>query len=448
MHALRYFPLAGLLLAALSTSAAPANAPPCDAAAPVHQVADLLAQRYARADVAQRYAQALRQHAAAGRYCRAKDGEQLAAWLTTDLQAVHADRHLRVRHSAQPLQPDEGPSAEAPPSAEDQARFRREQLRQNVGFEQVQVLNGNVGLLRMSYFGDPSLGAAKLHAAMAFLADTDALVIDLRGNLGATDPELLELLTRYLVRDSAYVVATVHWRDDRPDAMKTPASLPVTGARYLDRPVVLLTSGSTFSGAEGFAYNLQAMKRAEVVGERTGGGANPGREFRASHHLAVWVPLGITKHPVTGSSWEGTGVLPDREVPAQQALPAALAALYERLLAVADADPAWQGVLKTERANALRELARPDTRPDVRLVLPGFSSAREVAVVGSFNQWSPRANPMRRVGRQWQVRLRAEPGRHTYKFWVDGEWLLDPTHRRTETDRHGNTNSLLDVRAR
>ncbi len=81
-------------------------------------------------------------------------------------------------------------------------------------------------------------------------------------------------------------------------------------------------------------------------------------------------------------------------------------------------------------------------------MLPGFADAREVAVVGSFNHWSPRANPMRRVGRQWQVRLRAEPGRHAYKFWVDGQWLLDPTHRRTETDLQGHTNSRLDVPAR
>ena len=436
--------LNALALAVLSIAPAFARPAACQAEA-VNAVAQLLQERYARADVAHRYAQALRQHLAQGRYCSAQDGDALAGQLTTDLQAVHPDRHLKVRHSTTPLPADEPTWS---PSAEEAEQARRAQLRDNVGFEKVEVIKGNVGYLRFSYFGDPTLGAPKLEAAMAFLADTDALVIDLRRNMGATDPELIDLLSRYLVRDADLVTPVVHWRDTRPDPMKSPKPWPLQGRRYLDKPVYMLSSGSTFSGAEGFLYNLQAMRRATVVGERTGGGANPGRELRATDHLAVWVPLGYTEHPLTRTSWEGVGVIPDRELPARQALPAALQLAYEQLLRTALQDPNHARLLQAQRNAASAELDKPDTRPTLDFALRGFSKAKQVAVVGSFNDWSPQANPMRRVGSRWEARVRAEPGEHTYKFWVDGQWLLDPANPAVLKDEQGNPNSLRRAKAR
>ncbi len=90
------------------------------------------------------------------------------------------------------------------------------------------------------------------------------------------------------------------------------------------KPLFILTSKSTFSAAEALAYDLQALKRAVIVGERTGGGAHP-YEYRRIHpHFALDLPEGKSINPITGDNWQGVGVKPDVEVPADQALKRAL----------------------------------------------------------------------------------------------------------------------------
>ena len=89
-------------------------------------------------------------------------------------------------------------------------------------------------------------------------------------------------------------------------------------------PLFILTSGRTFSAAEAFAYSLQQRKRAIVIGERTAGGANPNRFLPIGPGLALSVSVGTTVNPVSGSNWEGHGVIPDVPVPAAAALDAAL----------------------------------------------------------------------------------------------------------------------------
>jgi C-terminal processing protease CtpA/Prc len=86
------------------------------------------------------------------------------------------------------------------------------------------------------------------------------------------------------------------------------------------KPVYVLTSPRTFSGAEELAYDLQQLGRAVVVGERTGGGAHPRRGFRVHPHLEATIPTGRAINPVSGTNWELVGVTPDLEVPADEAL--------------------------------------------------------------------------------------------------------------------------------
>src|SRR5206468_11911867 len=92
-----------------------------------------------------------------------------------------------------------------------------------------------------------------------------------------------------------------------------------------------LTSGRTFSAAEEFTNNLKTLKRATIVGETTGGGANPGGMERLSDHFGAFVPNGRAINPVTQTNWEGTGVAPDIAVAADQALAAAYRAALGKL---------------------------------------------------------------------------------------------------------------------
>src|SRR3989442_6604411 len=109
----------------------------------------------------------------------------------------------------------------------------------------------------------------------------------------------------------------------------------VPGVRYgPERPVYVLTSRRTFSGAEEFAYNLQTQQRAVIVGDTTGGGAHPGGLQRVTDHFGLWVPTGRAINPITKTNWERMGVRPDVAVSSDQALRtaqlAALRGLRER----------------------------------------------------------------------------------------------------------------------
>ena len=64
----------------------------------------------------------------------------------------------------------------------------------------------------------------------------------------------------------------------------------------------VLTSVLTFSGGEEFAYDVQAFKRGVIVGQTTGGGANPGGPHSLVHGFMVFVPMGLVKHPATGTT--------------------------------------------------------------------------------------------------------------------------------------------------
>ncbi|MGH8291374.1 MAG: S41 family peptidase [Steroidobacteraceae bacterium] len=94
----------------------------------------------------------------------------------------------------------------------------------------------------------------------------------------------------------------------------------VPGERFGPIPVYVLTSDMTFSGGEAFAYELQALKRATVVGEVTGGGAHLVSPERIDERFVIGVPTGRPINPITKTDWEGKGVIPDVKVPASEAL--------------------------------------------------------------------------------------------------------------------------------
>ena len=81
----------------------------------------------------------------------------------------------------------------------------------------------------------------------------------------------------------------------------------------------VLTSAHTFSGGEEFAYGLQAMGRAVVVGETTAGAANPFTVYDLGPTMRLHLPDRRLENPHTGTNWQAVGVVPDVAVPAGQA---------------------------------------------------------------------------------------------------------------------------------
>jgi C-terminal processing protease CtpA/Prc len=303
---------------------------------------------YIYPDKARQMAVAVRRNASRGAYNRITGANDLADRLTRDLQAVSRDKHLRVFYDGRGVR-DEVPDAEPTPAE------RRELAalgrRVNWGLERAERLDGNIGYLEIRSFNfDAESVDSTLASAMNFLANTDALIIDVRRN-GGGDPEMVAAVCSYLM-PAGTLVNKFYWRpQNRWDEFRTKRP---NGRHYgTTRPVYVLTSENTFSGAEEFAYDVQTQKRGEVVGDTTGGGAHPGGFRKVTEHFGVWVPSGRAVNPVTNTNWEGTGVIPDVPAAAEDALKTAHLRALRRIMA-AERDPEFRRRLQKVAADLER----------------------------------------------------------------------------------------------
>ena len=265
----------------------------------------------------------VRTHQAGGDYANAPDEQRFAALLTSHLQEISHDKHMSLQYK---------PNVRAlrPAAFTATAAQRDNERRENYGLRKVEILPGNVGYLDVIQFHDDAqLAGETIAAAMGFLANTDALIIDLRANRGGG--EAMQLLASYFV-DGPVDLMELRYRGNRTEHAWTQSFVP--GKRYLDKPVYVLTSNRTFSAGEAFAYALQGLKRATLVGAVTRGGGNPNTLVPVRNDYLLSIPIGQSVSPVTGTSWEGVGVKPDVAVDDKAALATAqrlaLTALRER----------------------------------------------------------------------------------------------------------------------
>ncbi|MBZ0326998.1 MAG: S41 family peptidase [Altibacter sp.] len=283
----------------------------------VDSVSSKLNANYVFPEVAKKMADKLKENVRAGAYTKIVEPQEFANQLTQDLQSVSNDKHIRVGFDPQGIA-----EQQQAVTAEDSVTFLNRYIanlkRNNFGFQEVKMLGGNVGYLDLRSFSNVTYAGETAVAAMNFLSNADAIIIDLRYN-GGGSPAMIQLITSYLFGPEPVHLNNFYWRPS--DSNSQTWTLPhVSGKRSPDTPVYVLTSGSTFSAAEEFSYNLKNLERATLVGETTGGGAHPGGTITATDRFTVWVPTGRAINPITNTNWEGTGVSPHIAVPAKDAL--------------------------------------------------------------------------------------------------------------------------------
>lgn len=319
----------------------------------ISEVLKQLRSKYIFPDVAAQMEVAIRNHVAKRDYADITSARQFAERLQSDLRTVSRDQHLEVSYSQDAI-PIQGANQEEKINPEREARIRYKGGLVNYWFKNADVLPGNIGYLRFDgFFPLKDGGRDTADAAMAFLQHTSALLIDLRQNRGG-DPAVGLVVMGYLFDKP------VHLGDflSRPDDSKTEniVSPHVSEARYIG-DVYVLVSRETISAAEGFAYDLQSVRRAVVIGERTAGAAHPAFDYRVGEHFTLTIPTSRYVNAVTGTDWEGTGVAPDISTSSENALRTAELTALEKLLKEQPDYPFMK-----ERKRVLQELQKAGTK--------------------------------------------------------------------------------------
>ena len=312
--------LAPLVLALVVVLAVRIADAPLDTAARrdiVAQLGDALRDRYVFPETGERAAVLIARASAAGEYDGLTDRHAFAGRLSADVRAIAQDKHLDIVSSGSWLPPRSPPPPDGPPPPPRGELTRAERL------------SGGIGYIEVTSF--PPLDEFKpvLDHAMAALKGSRTLVVDVR-RTGGGSPESVAYFVSYLVQPGRHLSDIISRTPKTKDFTRETFSSVPTPISFAGVPVYVLTSKNTFSGGEDFAYTAQALKRATIIGEVTGGGANPAGPVKLGHGLIAIIPFGRSENPVTKTNWEGRGVQPDVAAPASDALGLALQKLRHK----------------------------------------------------------------------------------------------------------------------
>jgi hypothetical protein len=281
--------------------------------AAIERLSSLMNDFYVFPEVAKQTEKHLNAQLKEGYYDSFKDDESFAEALTKSVQSVNKDKHMRIRVNP----PFEAPDNSSERVIEERLRRINRSRAGNAGFNTVKLLEGNIGYLDLRGFAGLESGKALADASMKLLSRSDAIIFDLTKN-GGGSPRMVQYLCSYFF-DGKVHLNSLYWReDDRTEEFWTLDE--IDGERMPDIPLFIMTSDYTFSGAEEFSYNMQTQQRATLVGQTTGGGANPGGSMRINENLGVFIPRGRAINPITKTNWEGVGVIPEVKTSPEETL--------------------------------------------------------------------------------------------------------------------------------
>ncbi|WP_317896793.1 S41 family peptidase [Aurantibacillus circumpalustris] len=259
-----------------------------------------------------------------GHYNNIKDPHALAGALTSDILFINHDEHFHMEYNPQMTDELLGNIEDVPKMVAEKLRLEKEK---NFGFKKVEIISGNIGYLELSGFSRLNkFSKTTADAALKLLSNSRAIIIDLRYGVGGS-PDMVNHIISHFFKSPTHVI-DIYIRSEN-------ATLPywtVPDSSYgvlTEIPLYILTSYKTFSAAEGLSYELQALKRATIVGETTRGGAHTVTYRPLSSGFICDIPFGRAISPITKRNWEKIGVIPDIKVPADRALEIAETKIFE-----------------------------------------------------------------------------------------------------------------------
>jgi hypothetical protein len=288
-------------------------------ASSVQAIAESLRDVYVYPKIGQRMAAALLRNQAEGLYDDLATAGTLAERLAEDALDVSNDLHIWVEA--------QNPMAQA--STDPVNRDVSELQRDNYDFREVSVLPGNIGYIKFDMIHDDEEAQEIAASALGEVARCEALILDLRDNIGG-EWGTAGLILGYVLPGGTVLSHSY----DRDGNCIGESSVPqmIPGEPFADDvPVYVLTSGRTGSAAEALAYKLKHTGRATLVGEVTRGAAHASEEVVVNDYFRVSIPFRRSENVITGTNWEGVGVLPQIEVAADDALEAAVSDARQRI---------------------------------------------------------------------------------------------------------------------
>jgi len=274
---------------------------------------------YIYPEVADKMARYIQKRLADGEYNNLSALEELTGQIKTDLRQISNDRHIWV-DIMENLPVTETASKE---------KIINEKKQNNFGFVKLEIFPGNIGYIRLDGFNDLQYARDTAIHAMGMLANSRAIILDLRENHGGHE-NMVHFIASYFFEEKTQL-NSLYFReaDSLVEGWTDPA---VPGLKLIRQRLYLLTSQNTASGAESFAYTMQNYHRATIVGERTRGAAHWTESFQFPD-LGIFLEIPVARpiNPITQKGWEGDGVIPDIEVNSEAALDKAHKLALEQL---------------------------------------------------------------------------------------------------------------------
>jgi hypothetical protein len=302
-------------------------------AAIIEDIGELLIEKYIFLDIAKRIKDHISTRLKNGDYDPIDDPDRFADMLREDLYQISQDRHFHIEFNpkrAELIRAQRSRSKEEKEAAEKE--YCEDDRGTNFGFKKLENLKGNIGYLDLRYFSNAEYAGPTAVAAMNYLANSDAVIIDIRDTPGGY-PNMVQLLCSYFIRgtrEGRTHLNTFERRfDNSIEQFWTISYVP--GQRMYDMDLYILTSKYTGSGAEEFVYNMKNLRRATLIGETTGGAAHHVEDVVIQDSFVMHLPSGRPINPISGTNWEKTGVEPHIAVEAEEAYDTAYLMALEQL---------------------------------------------------------------------------------------------------------------------